>query len=73
MLPPIVVKSNNKTKVYCVDVTANENGETSISFPDEMGLLKYWKSGDKTYWIDHGNGNWSIYMHREEEDNASEV
>lgn len=69
---PVPIPTITKTKVYEIDVTANENGETSITFPDELGLLQYWKAGQKTYWIDHGNGNWSIYVNNGEED-ATEV
>lgn len=65
MIPfPVIPKS----KVYCIEIGGNENGEKTMTFPDEMGsIMKYWVSGDKTYWIDHGNGNWSIYVHKPEE------
>lgn len=63
----IITQNKTKTKVYPIKVEA-QNGEKAISFPDEMGLLKYWRVGETTYWVDHGNGSWSIYVDQIEED-----
>ena len=69
----VKVPTKVRTKVYEIVVEEGSDGEFTISMPDEMKLMKYWAVGMKTYWIDHGNGNWSIYTNDEDKEDASEA
>jgi len=61
------IPSRRKAKFWFIDVEDDGNGNPSITLPDEMGLMKNWKVGEKIVFVSDEFGNWQILKVDEQE------